>query len=115
MTGLELLRTASTTADEIADIISEHCPPVTPGSCDQLSCRACWLAWLTAGEPPKEKGPSDKRTAPGEEGLHPNLAEMYARVHRKAYLSLHAHAACSLPITERPSLKQFAPRPLSEP
>ena len=71
MTGLELLRTTDTTVEEIADIISEHCPPVTPGSCDQLSCRACWLAWLTAGEPPKEKGPSDKRTAPGEEGLHP--------------------------------------------
>ena len=56
MTGLELLRTTDTTVEEIADIISEHCPPVTPGSCDQLSCRACWLAWLTAGEPPKEKG-----------------------------------------------------------
>ena len=52
MTGLELLRTSDTTADEIAGIISEHCPPVTPGNCDHLSCRACWLAWLTAGEPP---------------------------------------------------------------
>lgn len=28
MTGLELLRAADTTADEIADIVSEHCPPV---------------------------------------------------------------------------------------
>lgn len=55
MTGLELLRTTDTTVEEIADIISEHCPPVTPGSCDQLSCRACWLAWLTAGEPPKKR------------------------------------------------------------
>ena len=82
MTGLELLRTTDTTVEEIADIISEHCPPVTPGSCDQLSCRACWLAWLTAGEPPKEKGPSDKRTAPGEEGLHPNLTE-YLRMERR--------------------------------
>ena len=67
MTGLELLRTTDTTADEIAGIISEHCPPVTPGNCDHLSCRACWLAWLTAGEPPKEKGPSDKQTAPGRD------------------------------------------------
>ena len=82
MTGLELLRTSDTTADEIAGIISEHCPPVTPGNCDQLSCRACWLAWLTAGEPPKEKGPSDKRTTPSEEGLHPNLAE-YLRMERR--------------------------------
>lgn len=83
MTGLELLRNTETTAGEIADIISEHCPPVTPGNCDRLSCRACWLAWLTTGEPPKEKGPSDKRTAPGEEGLHPNLAE-YLRMEEKA-------------------------------
>ena len=30
MTGLELLRAADTTADEIADIVSEHCPPVVP-------------------------------------------------------------------------------------
>lgn len=82
MTGLELLRTTDTTADEIAGIISEHCPPVTPGNCDQLPCRACWLAWLTAGEPPKEKGPSDKRTTPSEEGLHPNLAE-YLRMERR--------------------------------
>lgn len=92
MTGLELLRAADTTADEIADIVSEHCPPVVPNGCDRLSCRTCWLAWLTTGEPPKEKGPSDERTAPGEEELHPNLAEMYAREHRKAYLSLHSNA-----------------------
>ena len=115
MTGLELLRAADTTADEIADIITEHCPPVVPNGCDRLSCRACWLAWLTTGEPPKEKGPSDERAAPGEEGLHPNLAEMYAREHRKAYLSLHAHAACSSAPTEHPSSEQYAPRPLSEP
>ena len=67
-------RQADTTADEIADIVSEHCPPVVPNGCDRLSCRTCWLAWLTTGEPPKEKGPSDARTAPGEEGLHPNLS-----------------------------------------
>lgn len=115
MTGLELLRAAETTADEIADIVTEHCPPVAPSNCDRLSCRACWLAWLTTGEPPKEKGPSDERTAPSEEGLHPNLAEMYARAHRKAHLSLHAHAACSANPTEQPSSEQNAPRPLSEP
>lgn len=115
MTGLELLRNTETTAGEIADIISEHCPPVTPGNCDRLSCRACWLAWLTTGEPPKEKGPSDERTAPGEDGLHPNLAEMYARAHRKAHLSLHAYVACSADPTEHPSSEQYAPRPLSEP
>ncbi len=75
MTGLEFLRSTGTTVEQIADIIAEHCPPVTPEHCDKLSCRECWLAWLATGEPPKEKGPSDKQTAPDEEGLHPNLAE----------------------------------------
>lgn len=75
MTGLELLKAPGTTAGEIADIISEHCPPVVPAECDRLSCRECWLSWLATGEPPKEKGPSDEQTAPGEEGLHPNLVE----------------------------------------
>ena len=32
MTGLELLKAPEATAGEIADIISEHCPPVTPGT-----------------------------------------------------------------------------------
>ncbi len=64
MSGLEILRNPDTTAEQIADIIAEHCPPITPEHCDKLSCRKCWLAWLTTGEPPKEKGPSDKQTAP---------------------------------------------------
>lgn len=82
MTGLELLKAPGTTAGEIADIISEHCPPVVPANCDRLSCRECWLAWLTTGEPPKAKGPSDKQTAPGEDGMHPNLTEFYERYFR---------------------------------
>lgn len=79
MTGLELLKAPGTTAGEIADIISGHCPPVVPAECDRLSCRECWLSWLTTGEPPKATGPSDKQTAPGEEGMHPNLVELYKR------------------------------------
>ena len=82
MTGLEFLRASDTTAEQIADIVSEHCPPVTPEHCDKLSCRECWLAWLATGEPPKEKGPSDKQTAPDEEGLHPNLVEHFRRQRR---------------------------------
>lgn len=54
MTGLEIIKTPNTTVGEIADIISEHCPPVVPANCDQLSCRECWLAWLVTGEPPRE-------------------------------------------------------------
>lgn len=75
MSGLEIIKTPSSTAGEIADIISKPCPPITPAECDRVSCRECWLAWLTTGEPPKKRGPSDKQTAPGEEGLHPNLEE----------------------------------------
>ena len=70
-------------ADEIADIVSAQCPPVVPENCDAFSCRECWLAWLTTGEPPKEKGPSDKQTAPDEEGMHPNLKELYEQHFRK--------------------------------
>lgn len=83
MTGLELLKTPDATAGEIADIISKPCPPAVPEKCDHLSCRECWLSWLTTGEPPKEKGPSDKQTAPGEEGLHPNLKERYEQHFRQ--------------------------------
>lgn len=93
MTGLELLKAPETTAGEIADIISAHCPPVAPTECDRLSCRECWLSWLTTGEPPKAKGPSDKQTAPGEEGMHPNLAELYRRhFHREKRVQQEAEA-----------------------
>ena len=85
MTGLEFIKAPGTTAGEIADIISEHCPPVCPAECDRLACRECWFSWLTTGEPPKAAGPSDRQTAPDEEGLHPNLVEMYAKAQRKAW------------------------------
>lgn len=75
MTGLEIIKAPGATAGEIADIIAEHCPPTIPQNCDRLSCRECWLAWLTTGEPPKRKGPPDEQAAPGEEGLHSNLIE----------------------------------------
>ena len=93
MTGLELLKAPGTTAGEIADIISEHCPPVVPTNCDPLSCRECWLAWLTTGEPPKAKGPSDKQTAPGEDGMHPNLVEYFRKQQRMTRMMLKALAA----------------------
>ncbi len=89
MTGLEIIKSPTATAGEIADIISEHCPPVVPEDCDRLACRTCWLSWLTTGEPPKEKGPSDERTTPGEEGLHPNLVR-YLRQHKHLVRVLEA-------------------------
>lgn len=108
MTGLEILRNPNTTAEQIVDIIAEPCPPIVSEHCDRLSCRACWEAWLTTGEPPKGKGPSDKQTAPDEEGLHPNLAEMYARAHRKARLTLHLTLASVL-LRRTVQQKQSAP------
>lgn len=75
MTGFELLKAPGTTVEGIADIVSAPCPPVVPTECDRLSCRECWLVWLTTGAAAKEKGPSDKQTAPDEDGLHPNLVE----------------------------------------
>lgn len=75
MTGIELIKAPGSTAGELADIISKPCPPSGVAECDRISCRECWLAWLVTGEPPKEKGPSNEQTTPGEEGLHPNLAE----------------------------------------
>lgn len=74
MNGLDLFRSPKTAADEIADIVSAQCPPVVPENCDAFSCRECWLAWLTTGEPPKEKGPSDKQTAPGGNEDHAQSA-----------------------------------------
>lgn len=68
MTGLEIIKATTATAGEIADIISKPCPPVIPETCDRLSCRECWLAWLVTGEPPKEKGPSDEQTAMTRKG-----------------------------------------------
>lgn len=110
MTGLEIIRAPGTTVEQIADIVAEHCPPVTPEHCDKLSCRECWLAWLATGEPPKEKGPSDKQMAPDEEGLHPNLVEMYAKAHRRAQLTLRAYTTCSSDTTSHPSPGQNAQR-----
>jgi hypothetical protein len=82
VTGLEIIKATTATAGEIADIISKPCPPVIPETCDRLSCRECWLAWLVTGEPPKEKGPSDEQTAHDEEGMNPNLAEHLRREKR---------------------------------
>ena len=118
MTGLEIIRDTSTTAEQIADIIAEQCPPITPEHCDKLSCRECWLAWLATGEPPKEKGSSDKQTTPDEEGLHPNLVERLRQqkiqeykeqaeinmVVRDVYEAIILDEGCEIPAEQRLSL-----------
>ena len=71
MTGLELFKAPGTTAVEIADIVSNPCPPIVPETCDHISCRDCWLAWLKTGEaaappmsgcviPKKEEAPGNQ-------------------------------------------------------
>lgn len=64
MTGLETIRAPGTTAEQIADIIAEHCPPVAPEKCDHISCRECWLAWLTTGRPPEKTESPEQPVAP---------------------------------------------------
>ena len=78
MTGFEFLRSTGTTVEQIADIIAEHCPPVTPEHCDKLSCRECWLAWLAVAQAfcsPKEKGHLRSRyPLSGNNGMLPLVA-----------------------------------------
>lgn len=91
MTGLELLKAPEATAGEIADIISAPCPPIIPAHCDGVSCRACWLSWLT-GEPIKEKEPPDKRTAPDDAPAyyHPPVFQSTRPVRGATYTSRRA-------------------------
>lgn len=60
MTGLEIIRAPGTTAEQIADIIAEHCPPITPEHCDKLSCRECWLAWIEESKELKDQFSSNR-------------------------------------------------------
>ena len=82
MNGLEIIRSLDTTAEEIADIIFSPCPPESPMECENVECRACWLSWLVTGDPATMKEPPGRRTAPDEEGLHPNLIN-YLRKNRR--------------------------------
>lgn len=77
MTGIELFKKPSTVAGEIADIVSQPCPPVTPNECEHISCRECWLAWLITGKPAKEKEPSGEQTAPSSDKTLLNLEENF--------------------------------------
>lgn len=57
-TGLEFLKALDTTAGEIAEVLGKGHPPFEPGTkvdCSHVTCRECWLAWLTTGKPPIAK------------------------------------------------------------
>ena len=79
MTGMEIIRAPGTTAEQIADIIAEHCPPVTPEHCDKLSCRECWLAWLTTGEPRRKRGRPTNRRPRTRKGCTPTSSRCTPR------------------------------------
>ncbi len=56
-TGLEILKAPGTTAGEIAALLETGHPPFEEGTveCDLVSCKDCWLAWLTTGKVPVPK------------------------------------------------------------
>ena len=64
MTGLEIIRAPGTTVEQIADIVAEHCPPVTPEHCDKLSRRK--MGRPTSRRPRTRKGctPTSSRCTP---------------------------------------------------
>lgn len=74
MTGLEIIRAPGTTVDQIADIIAEHCPPVTHEHCDERSCRECWLEWMASDKSEQQAHPPPKVGA--EPCSHPRMMEL---------------------------------------
>lgn len=64
MNGLEIIKAPETTVDQIADIISKPCPPEVPVSCDDISCKDCWLVWLTGAGLSEKTEPPTEQTAP---------------------------------------------------
>lgn len=58
--GIQIIKQPGITAGELADLLSGACPPFCGENstvhCDRTSCQACWLAWLTTGEPPLTSG-----------------------------------------------------------
>lgn len=54
----EMLKTPDASVEQLADIFWKGHPPFPSGvkaDCSHITCRECWLAWLTTGEPPKKK------------------------------------------------------------
>ena len=54
-TGLEIINSPETTAEQLAAIMANGHPTFEEGgavACDKVTCEQCWLAWLTTGKPP---------------------------------------------------------------
>lgn len=54
MTGLEYIKQANVSVEDIARCLCERCPPLKTSICDTyiVGCKTCWLSWLTTGNPP---------------------------------------------------------------
>lgn len=63
--GIEIIKQPDISAGELANLLSGHCPPYAKGvgfvHCDDHSCRACWLSWLTTGNKPPAKDSSGQK------------------------------------------------------
>ena len=57
--GIEIIKRPDITADKLADLLSGACPPFccedSAVHCGDFTCRACWLSWLTTGQPPRKE------------------------------------------------------------
>lgn len=57
-TLIEMLNAPDASAEALAEIFWKGHPPFAAGEkadCSHVSCRECWLAWLTTGKPPITK------------------------------------------------------------
>lgn len=58
--GIAIIKNPDATAEQLAGLLSGACPPFAEGagfvSCDETSCRDCWLAWLSTGKPRRTDG-----------------------------------------------------------
>lgn len=66
VTGLEIIKASTTTAAEIADIISKPCPPVIPETCEPALLPGVLAGVAGHGRAAEEKGPVDEQTARAE-------------------------------------------------
>ncbi len=115
MTGLEIIRAPGTTVEQIADIIAEHCPPVTPEHCDKLSCRECWLAWMDSKELKKQFSPSrEAETEPYHRPCMMELRSIMREWQQKNSAPLSALKICVEAFLAEERKQLFISRPVQE-
>lgn len=55
MTGLEILSSPELSVEQKADIICQDCPPAGGLTCNKVSCKKCWIVWLSGKGGKKEE------------------------------------------------------------